>query len=179
MLLTRFKRILEHRTASKQAINHITGDNMNLGKFLAVTRDRASVELDQKCIRAMEDGNMFVNQMIKEGHHIYGVSTGFGGSADTKVESKDLGDSLMRHLSVKYGASLPIEISRGLMYMRANNSSKAYSGIRPYIAQNICWLLNAKVTPMLPERGTISASGDLSTTVYLANLLAGIPSTKA
>ena len=128
----------------------------------------------------MQENFSYMMNKLSEGTIIYDVNTGFGGSANVRPrDMQDLQISLIRHLNVGFGDTLPWFIVRGVMLVRANSLCKAYSGVRPIVPQTLLEMIKKGVTPQAPKRGSISASGDLVPTSYIAAVMMGEPDTKA
>ena len=115
-----------------------------------------------------------LNKLINQSGGVYGVTTGFGGSADTVTNKlKKLQTSLISFLNVGFNTLLDDEIVRGMMCLRMNTLLKGNSACSFNIVNNIGQLLNSNILPEVPERGSISASGDLIPLSYLGGLLTG------
>src|SRR4051812_50063304 len=95
----------------------------------------------------------------------YGVSTGFGSLATTPIAA-DRGEELQRALIRSHAAGMgdPVEreVVRAMMLLRARSLAMGYSGARPVVAETILQILNAGITPVVPEHGSLGASGDLA-----------------
>ncbi|KAJ7084481.1 L-Aspartase-like protein [Mycena belliarum] len=139
-----------------------------------------------------------ITEKVNKGASVYGLSTGFGGSADTRTDKPTLlGHALLQHqhagilpssqsppgvLSVLDPGSstiMPEAWTRGAMLIRMNSLIRGHSGVRWELIEKICEVLCANVVPAVPMRGSISASGDLSPLSYVAGLLVGNPSIRA
>lgn len=136
-----------------------------------------------------------LNKKLTEGEVVYGVTTGYGGSADTRTESYvDLQKALIQHqncavllpgdkglssssltLDALKSHAMPVPIVRAAMLTRCNSLLRGHSAARPAIVQNILALLAHDMTPVIPLRGSISASGDLCPLSYIAGALEGNP----
>lgn len=157
---------------------------------------KAKLSRDEATIQRVLASNDFLNQELQAGSIIYGVNTGFGGSADTRTQSFELLQSaLVQHLNVglllpsdkgqQTSASggelllrshaLPVPIVRAMMLIRCNSLMRGHSGVRIPVVESILKLLSMDMTPVVPLRGSISASGDLSTLSYIAGALEGNP----
>lgn len=143
------------------------------------------------------DSGDFLGQQLDAGSIIYGVNTGFGGSADTRTKSFELLQSAaIQHLNVglllpsdkgRNSASgsaesellrshaLPVPIVRAMMLIRCNSLMRGHSGVRIPVIENVLKLLSMEMTPVVPLRGSISASGDLSSLSYIAGAVEGNP----
>src|SRR6185503_13546407 len=107
---------------------------------------------------------------------VYGINTGFGSLAEVKIARNALGD-LQRNLLRSHAAGvddpLPARAVRAMMALRANVLAKGYSGIRRDTLERLIEMLNARVHPVVPSRGSVGASGDLAPLAHLALVLIG------
>ena len=160
----------------------VTGEDLNLARVTAVSRGNVPVALTdspkvkEKVDRAVE----WLVKAIAKGRKIYGVTTGFGGSAETQTsETEKLQRELIRFLNSSFGPLLPDDLVRGAMLIRANSNIKGYSGLRWLDLENLAILLNKGITPLVPLRGSITASGDLSPLGHIVAVLTGEDHAKA
>lgn len=143
-------------------------------------------------LKNVDDSVTFLAEKLAQGP-IYGISTGFGGSADTRTaQFVNLQKALLQHhhvgvlLSSDIGRakddsslhalkshSLPRAVVRGAMLARANSLMRGHSAVRREVIENILKLLNLDFIPIVPLRGSISASGDLTPLSYIAGALEG------
>jgi len=144
----------------------------------------------------VEDSVDFLASEIEDCRTIYGVTTGFGGSADTRTGQAELLQSAaVQHLNAGFLLSsdkgntdladpshlllrshaLPTPVVRAMMLIRCNSLLRGHSGVRSSVIEAILKLLSMNMTPVVPLRGSISASGDLSTLSYIAGALEGNP----
>ncbi|XP_052138056.1 phenylalanine ammonia-lyase-like [Oryza glaberrima] len=161
----------------------IDGAMLSVAKVAAVAGEAARVQvvLDESARPRLEASREWVFDSTMNGTDTYGVTTGFGGAAHRRTkEFAALQKELIRYLNAGvFGASrsdgytLPTEVTRAAMLVRINTLTQGYSGIRFEILEAIAKLLNANVTPCLPLRGTITASGDLVPLSYIAGLITG------
>ncbi|XP_013393780.1 phenylalanine ammonia-lyase 2-like [Lingula anatina] len=105
---------------------------------------------------------------------IYGINTGFGNSADTRtLELEKLQKALIQHINAGMGRTFPPDMVRAVMVTRANCLAKAYSGVRPDVVQLLVAMINNDIVPIVPLRGSVSASGDLMPLGYIAAAMIG------
>ncbi|MDO8580343.1 MAG: phenylalanine ammonia-lyase, partial [Candidatus Omnitrophota bacterium] len=173
----------------------ITGNDLNISTLAAVARKRAVVNLsNDPAIRQQVDESVsFLTKELEAGKHIYGVSSGYGGSADTLTRRYDrLQKGLIRHLNAGlYGKIqdgmerqlatevLPDEVVRAAMLIRINSNIKGASALRWEVMEAVATLLNKGITPLVPKRGSITASGDLMPLSYVMAVLMGKEKAKA
>ncbi len=109
---------------------------------------------------------------------VYGVNTGFGPLATQRIqpgEARRLSRNLVLNCAAGVGDSLPREIVRAMMLIRANSLSKGLSGVRPEVAETLLEMLNRDVTPDVPAKGSLGASGDLAPQAHVAAVLIAEP----
>jgi|GEM_PF-64860 len=160
----------------------VTGEDLNIPHVTAVARHGVPVSLtDSLKVRAKVDASVeWLAKAIGEGRDIYGVNRGYGGSADAQTnEVQRLQTELIRFLNSSFGPTLPEDEVRGAMLIRANSNIKGYSGLRWLVLENLVVLLNKGVTPVVPNKGSITASGDLSPLSHILAVLMGKETAKA
>lgn len=117
-----------------------------------------------------------VHAAMSDGRAHYGINTGFGAFARTRISADQLIDlqyNLVRSHACGVGAPLPASIVRRIMVLKANSLAVGVSGIRPAVVDTLLALLAADVLPVIPERGSVGASGDLAPLAHLALALIG------
>ncbi|SCF44844.1 histidine ammonia-lyase [Micromonospora matsumotoense] len=143
---------------------------------LAVARGDAHVVLAPAAVEAMITSRSIVDGIEADGRPVYGVSTGFGALANTFVAPQrraELQHALIRSHAAGIGAPMPREVVRAMMLLRVRSLALGRSGVRPLVAQALVDLLNADVTPWVPEHGSLGASGDLAPLAHCALVLLG------
>ncbi|HEX5313576.1 MAG TPA: aromatic amino acid lyase, partial [Gammaproteobacteria bacterium] len=126
--------------------------------------------------RAMEASAAAVARMLAGGEAVYGINTGFGALASERIAAGDLGAlqaNLVRSHAAGVGEPLPDPIVRRILLLKANGLANGASGVRPALAEALIALLNADVLPVIPERGSVGASGDLAPLAHLSLALIG------
>lgn len=154
----------------------IDGDTLELEEILQVARGDARVELAPEALARVEASRGLVEKVAAGDAPAYGINTGFGTLAEVRIDKKDLRD-LQRNLILSHaagvGSPLPIVEARALLLLRCNVLAKGYSGIRPETLGLAIEMLNRDVVPVVPERGSVGASGDLAPLAHLALVLIG------
>ncbi|MEU8814840.1 histidine ammonia-lyase [Actinoplanes sp. NPDC048796] len=143
---------------------------------IAVARHDARVEIAPETVAAMETSRAIVDRIEASGKPVYGVSTGFGALANTRIEPSrraELQHALIRSHAAGVGAPMPREVVRAMMLLRLRSLALGRSGVRPVLAQGLADLLNHDITPWVPEHGSLGASGDLAPLAHCAIVLLG------
>src|SRR6266571_5825024 len=154
----------------------LAGGPLSIADVVAVARGRASAELGDGGRARMAPAREVVERLVAEGRQAYGVSTGFGLLASTAVAPGDL-EELQRRIVLSHatgiGDPLDVEVVRAMQLLRARTLTQGYSGVRPLVVEALLALLDAGVTPVIPEHGSVGASGDLAQLAHLALPLIG------
>ncbi|MBT8250253.1 MAG: aromatic amino acid lyase, partial [Acidimicrobiia bacterium] len=130
-----------------------------------VARNFRRISLGSDAIAALELGAARVAALFESSEPVYGVSTGFGALANTNIpadRSAELQVNLLRSHAAGMGDEVESEVVRAMMLLRARSLAMGFSGARPLVAQAIVDLLNAGITPVVREHGSLGASGDLA-----------------
>jgi histidine ammonia-lyase len=143
---------------------------------VAVARDDRPVTLGDDARDALERSALVVDRLLHQPDPVYGVSTGFGALANTVIppeRSAELQLALIRSHAAGMGPEVEREVVRAMMLLRARSLSMGYSGTRPEVVETILALLDAGITPIVPEHGSLGASGDLAPLAAVALVLVG------
>ena len=158
------------------AMVEIGNRGLGVRDVLAVARDGAEATLTADALDAMAASAAIVEGLADSDEPVYGVSTGFGSLATTPIPADrrvELQQSLIRSHAAGMGPPVEREVVRAMMVLRARSLAMGYSGARPEVAQAIVAMLNAGVTPVVPEHGSLGASGDLAPLAHCALALMG------
>ncbi len=157
-------------------IVHIDGDTLTLEAIRQVAHGRATVELTQGAREKVSASRALVDRAAAGSKAVYGVNTGFGTLAEVRIKHDDL-CALQRNLLLSHAAGvgnpLPKQEARALMLLRANVLSKGYSGVRLETLELLVKMLNRDLVAVVPERGSVGASGDLAPLAHLGLTLIG------
>jgi histidine ammonia-lyase len=154
----------------------LTSSGMDATHVIAVARDGARVTLTDDARAAMERSAAVVASLVDAEEPAYGVSTGFGSLANVRIPADrrvELQRALIRSHAAGMGPPVEREVVRAMMLLRARTLAMGYSGARPVVAETILGLLNAGITPVVPEHGSLGASGDLAPLAHCALALTG------
>lgn len=151
-------------------------DTLDLPTFVAVCRGERGAALSAPARAAVARGLEFRQRLAAGSEAVYGVNTGFGKLADTRIDGDRLGDlqaNLIRSHAVGWGRPLDRDEARGMILLRAASLARGHSGVRPEVIDQLLWLLEVDIQPFLPSRGSVGASGDLAPLAHLALVLMG------
>jgi histidine ammonia-lyase len=154
----------------------LTGADLSIADVEAVARHGADAALDVHARERMQEARDVIDSLVADGAVVYGVTTGFGALASTTIPSEDA-DRLQEHLLMSHaagvGSPLPREIVRAMLLLRANTLALGHSGCRPVVVDRLLDFLRLGVHPVVPEQGSVGASGDLAPLAHLALPLIG------
>jgi len=145
-------------------------------ELLAVVRGGASVRVAPSALAAMAASRHFVEELADGPTPVYGISTGFGALANRHIDPglrTDLQASLLRSHAAGMGQPVDAEVVRGLMFLRLRTLATGHTGSRPIVAETLAAILNAGITPVVPEHGSLGCSGDLAPLAHCGLTLVG------
>lgn len=155
----------------------ITGNTLTLKEVVEVCRNYKEVELSDFAIERVLESRKLVDDFVEKEDVVYGITTGFGKFSDvtiSKEESKTLQKNLIVTHAVGAGKPFETEIVRGIILLRVNNLAKGYSGARLETIQTMIEMLNKRVHPIIPEKGSLGASGDLAPLSHMVLPMIGL-----
>ena len=154
----------------------LDGETLTIEQVIAVARNGFQVTLSSKAKAKVETAAKLIQQWTDSGEVIYGVTTGFGPFSEVIIPS-DKARDIQRNLLISHaagvGSPLPVEVVRATMLLRANTLAKGFSGIQLSTLQLLLDFLNKRVHPIIPEKGSVGASGDLAPLSHMALVLIG------
>ena len=154
----------------------ITGNDLKIEDVYNVAHGKEKVELHPDALKRIVTCRTFIETKIEEGEIMYGVNTGIGEFSEvvlTGDQIKQFQKYLIYNHSAGIGEPCPIEHVRGAMVGRINVHANGHSGCRPIITQTLIEMLNKGVTPVVCEKGSVGASGDLAPMSQIALLMMG------
>ena len=154
----------------------LSGKALSASDVVAVAYGASKVSLAPGAVKAMARTRKVVEAHLKDGEAHYGINTGFGSLSKERIGDADLATlqlNLIRSHAAGVGPLLPLHIVRGTMLLLAASLARGLSGVRPIVAETIVQFLNAQITPLVPETGSVGASGDLAPLAHIALALIG------
>ncbi len=154
----------------------LDGERLTIADVRRVAAGGAEVALAPEAAARMRRSREVVERLAAGDDPVYALNTGVGMLADVRIPREDLERlqvNIVRSHAAGVGEPLAREVVRGILLIRANVLAKGLSGIRPVVAERLCDLLNRGVTPVVPSRGSVGASGDLAPLAHVALALIG------
>ena len=145
-------------------------DKLTVGKALQIARGQLKAGIDAATWRKIRASYEAVNQIAQGDAAVYGINTGFGPLCDTKISKEDtieLQRNLLLSHSVGVGDPIPKEIAKMMLILKVKALAQGYSGVSPNILDRILWHIEQDIIPVVPEQGSVGASGDLAPLAHL------------
>ena len=165
---------MEHPHSDQEVV--LTGHSLTLAEFIAVARYGARVVVSDEAMEQMTRSRDLAERISREKRVAYGITTGFGDFATVAVPeemSAKLSTNLILSHAVGTGEPYREEQVRGMMLLRANALCVGISGVRPRLVTMLADMLNKGVTPVIPQKGSLGASGDLAPLSHMGLVLLG------
>ena len=156
---------------------YLDGPGVSIADVVAVARRGAVVELTDAAVDRMDAARSIV-ETLAGGAPTYGVSTGFGALASVTIppgRRADLQAALVRSHAAGMGPPVEVEVVRAMVFLRARTLALGFSGARPVVAEGLLAMVNAGIAPLVPEYGSLGASGDLAPLAHAALAMMGEP----
>jgi len=154
----------------------IDGDSLSIEDVVAVARGNAYVTLSTEAKGRVMLARKTVERWVSEHRKVYGITTGFGPMCDRSVaisKVRELQENLIRSHSAGFGNPFPRDVVRAIMLLRANVLAKGYSGVRIRLLNTLVNMINRSIHPVIPEIGSVGASGDLVPLAHMALAMMG------
>lgn len=152
------------------------GGRVALADLAAVAQNGAQVSFGLSSRKKVHAARQTLLKAAASGQPIYGVNTGFGELASSRIAPEKL-SALQRNLVLSHacgvGEPLDFEEARGILFLRANELARGHSGARPGLVELMARMLNAGLSPVIPSRGSVGASGDLAPQAHMALVVIG------
>ena len=158
------------------SVQPLTPGHVSLADWRAIARG-APLKLDPACMDPIRESAAAVSRILKTGDATYGINTGFGKLASTRIGDADLAQ-LQRNIVLSHAAGtgdpMPADIARLMMALKLCSLAQGYSGVRPAIVDFLGTMLDRGLTPVVPTQGSVGASGDLAPLAHMAAAMMGI-----
>ncbi|WP_298443980.1 histidine ammonia-lyase [uncultured Ferrimonas sp.] len=160
------------------SVLHVTlqPGQLTLAQLRAIARNPVSLTLAESAIAPINASCETVSRVLREGRTVYGINTGFGLLANTRIAEAEL-ELLQRSIVLSHAAGIGQYMQdstvRLMLVLKVNSLARGYSGIRLSVINALITLLNAQIYPCVPEKGSVGASGDLAPLAHMSTLLLG------
>ncbi len=154
----------------------LTGYSLTIEQLKRICVDREEVAISEESMQLVRESRHAVEKVVSDNKTVYGINTGFGKFSDVIIEEKDVEDlqlHLIRSHACGVGEPFPEVVSRAMIVLRLNALLKGFSGVRPVLVELLAELINQQVHPVIPQQGSLGASGDLAPLSHLALVLIG------
>ncbi|MDQ0271540.1 histidine ammonia-lyase [Cytobacillus purgationiresistens] len=154
----------------------LTGKTLNVEEVKRVIFQKEKVEVAAESMQDVMNSHAAVEKIVQDDRTIYGINTGFGKFSDVLIDAcdvKELQINLIRSHACGVGDPFPESVSRAMLLLRANALIKGFSGVRPALIEILVAFINQEVHPVIPQQGSLGASGDLAPLSHLALALVG------
>ncbi|MDD5322877.1 MAG: aromatic amino acid ammonia-lyase [Methylococcales bacterium] len=154
------------------------GQPLTIEDICLIARQQADIELSQQAefVTRIDKGALFIDTLLREEGFVYGVTTGYGDSCTVSIPL-DLVEELPKHLYTFHGCGLgnhfDASTTRTILAVRLTSLARGFSGVRYKLLQQLAELLQQDILPLIPQEGSVGASGDLTPLSYVAAVLAG------
>ena len=154
----------------------LDGQPLKLAEIEAVSIDALPVSIAPAALGRLAASRQLIEEIVAAGETVYGVNTGFGKLSDMHIPPERLAElqaNLVHSHAGGVGQPLSEAESRAMLLLRANVLAKGFSGCRPKLVELLAAMLNAGVHPVIPEKGSVGASGDLAPLAHMALVVIG------
>lgn len=154
----------------------IEDGHLTIGDVVKVARNFETIALSEKAIAAVNKARAYVDEKLEKGEIIYGLTTGFGKFSDRFIPKEDTA-ALQKNLIISHSCGMgdpyPTEVVRGAMLLRINALARGNSGVRLETLETLVNMLNKGVHPVVPQKGSLGASGDLAPLSHIVLVMLG------
>jgi histidine ammonia-lyase len=154
----------------------LDGASLSVEQIVSVARQFTPVSISRDALARLAESRRVVEAAVASKQAVYGINTGFGKLASVKIDPDRLRE-LQRNLILSHaagvGAPLPHDVVRAVLLLRANGLVLATSGVRSVVPERLVAMLNHGIHPVVPEQGSVGASGDLAPLAHVALALMG------
>ncbi|MGD7044542.1 histidine ammonia-lyase [Jeotgalibacillus proteolyticus] len=154
----------------------LDGNSLTLDKVKRIVLDGEKIQIAQESMAKVIKSRSAVEKIVSTHKITYGINTGFGKFSDVEINKKDV-HALQLHLIRSHACGLgdpfPEIVSKTMIVLRLNALVKGYSGVRPLLVERLQYMVNENIHPVIPQQGSLGASGDLAPLSHLALTLIG------
>jgi len=152
-------------------------DQLTVAKVIAVAAGKLKAVLGDKAVQKIKASEQCVRQIVADNKTVYGINTGFGILANTKISEADtatLQHKILQSHSVGVGDNIPAEVAKIMLITKVHALAQGFSGVQLPTLERIVWHIENDIIPAVPEKGSVGASGDLAPLAHLFLPLIGL-----
>ncbi len=152
-------------------------DSLTIGQTIDITSGKVKAVLGDAAIQKVKQSQQYVQQIVRDNKTVYGINTGFGILANTTISEEDtatLQYKILQSHSVGVGEMIPAEIAKLMLITKVHALAQGFSGVQLETLQRIIWHIENDIIPIVPEKGSVGASGDLAPLAHLFLPLIGL-----
>ncbi|WP_416437700.1 histidine ammonia-lyase [Phnomibacter sp. MR] len=156
---------------------HYGTDHLTVDVAVAIANGQCTASLQEEALQRIARSTQSVQQIVDEGQTVYGINTGFGILANTPISAADtrtLQYKILQSHSVGVGDPIPVLVAKLMLITKVHALAQGYSGVQLSTLQRIIWHIDNDVIPVVPEKGSVGASGDLAPLAHLFLPLIGL-----
>jgi histidine ammonia-lyase len=145
-------------------------DKLTVGTAISLGKGKIKGVINSEAAKRIEVSHDHVKQIVENNKTVYGVNTGFGILSNTKISEEDtatLQYKILESHSVGVGDPIPAEVAKLMMITKVHALAQGYSGVQLATIERILWHIDNDVIPVVPEKGSVGASGDLAPLAHL------------
>jgi histidine ammonia-lyase len=154
----------------------LNGNDFTLEQLVQVARNGMGISISKAAISRINKARQLIDKWVKDGENIYGVTTGFGALSDVAIsydDTKKLQKNILLSHAAGIGGHMEDDVVRAMIALRVNDFCRGNSGLRLETIEKLAQLLNSGIIPVVPEKGSVGASGDLVPMAHLSLVLIG------
>jgi histidine ammonia-lyase len=156
---------------------HYGSEKLTISKVIQLAEGTLHGIISDEALEKIKKSQQYVSQIVTDNKTVYGINTGFGVLANTHISAEDtrtLQHKILQSHSVGVGNSISPFLSKIMMITKVQSLAQGYSGIQPETLTRICWFIDNDISPVVPEKGSVGASGDLAPLAHLFLPLIGL-----
>lgn len=155
----------------------LNGKSLTVDALMRITREGARVKACPAAMEEVKRSRALVEELVAGGRPMYGINTGFGKFSDVAIPEEEINLLQIKLIladAVGVGAPFAADIVRGMLAMRANSLLNGFSGVRPVVVETMIMMLNRGLHPVIPQKGSVGASGDLCPLAHMVLPMIGL-----
>lgn len=154
----------------------LDGQQLTMEKMATILYGQQQVAISDDAKKRVEKSREAVERIVQQDKTVYGINTGFGKFCDVKIAEQEVSKlqlNLIRSHACGFGEPFPPIVAKAMMVLRLNALLKGFSGIRLEVLERLCFMINEDIIPVIPQQGSLGASGDLAPLSHLVLALIG------